>query len=141
MTTRYKSCTLTCPHCGAPIYNLNNHRCEYCRSFIEIRHEEEIDPRYMRNVRANMLFDPATLSWVVHFVGDYARIYEPFKLENNGVITIRKEDSEVKKVGFSIMIPEDKLEYLSDLKTVILMSLPFEPTEEFIRALGKCIPR
>ena len=25
---------LRCPHCGAPIFDINKHNCEYCNSYI-----------------------------------------------------------------------------------------------------------
>ena len=33
-TKKIKIKDLKCPHCGAPIFNIANHNCEYCNSYI-----------------------------------------------------------------------------------------------------------
>lgn len=90
-----------CKNCGASIEHLYNHKCPYCRSFIDfnIEQTEEINPRYMYDVEVrNIDYDFVTNRMVIYFKGKYLKASETLEYTNNNTLM---------RIDYQSMIPRD----------------------------------
>ncbi len=96
-----------CKNCGAPITKFYNHKCPYCRSFIDfnIDKTEEINPRYMYDVEVrNIEREPHTNRMVIYFEGKYLKASETLEYTHNGAMM---------KVDYECMKPKDVMYAMS----------------------------
>lgn len=101
-----------CPHCGSPVSKLYNHKCEWCREFIDfnIKRTKEINPRYLYNVEIqDIMIEHRTRKIIIYTIGDYSEASEILEFTNNETcMRLNYEDFVPKKVRFAISFPIDE---------------------------------
>ena len=95
-----------CHNCGATIEHLYNHKCPYCRTFIDfnISKTEDINPRYMYDVEVrNIEHEPYSNRIVMYFKGKYLKASECLEyVNNNTLMRIDYESMQPKDVMYAI---------------------------------------
>ena len=96
-----------CKTCGATIEHLYNHKCPYCRNFIDfnIQKTEDINPRYMYDVEVrNIEYDYVANRIVMYFKGKYLKASESLEYVN---------DNTLMKIDYESTIPKDVMYAIS----------------------------
>ena len=101
-----------CKNCGAPITKFYNHKCPYCRSFIDfnIAKTEVINPRYLYDVEVrNIDYEPFSNRIVMYFRGKYLKASEALEYTNNNAfIRIDYESTKPKDVMYAISFEREE---------------------------------
>lgn len=133
-----------CKNCGATIEHLYNHKCPYCRTFIDfnISKTEDINPKYMYDVEVrNIDYEPYSNSIVMYFKGKYLKSSESLEFTNgNTLMRIDYESTKPKDVMYAISFEEEEfidIMYQNRID-VFMQHFPFEmDTHKLIEALVK----
>lgn len=133
-----------CKNCGASVEHLYNHKCPYCRSFIDfnIKQTEDINPRYMYDVEVrNIDIDPRTNRIVMYFLGKYLKASEALEYTNgNTLIKIDYESTIPKDVMYAISFNREEFSNIMYQNRIdeFMNHFPFEmDTRKFVEALIK----
>lgn len=131
-----------CKNCGASIEHLYNHKCPYCRSFIDFNVEktEDINPRYMYDVEVrNIEYDFTTDRIIIYFKGKYLKASEALEYTNgNTLMKINYESMQPKDVMYAIGFEKREfydIMYKNDIHKFI-ERFPFElDIHKFVKSL------
>lgn len=133
-----------CKNCGASIEHLYNHKCPYCRSFIDfnITQTEDINPRYLYDVEVrNIEYDPFNNKMVMYFKGKYLKASECLEYTNdNTLMRIDYQSTQPKDVMYAISFEQRDFEQLIYEKNIykFMEHFPFEMDKhKLIEALTK----
>lgn len=121
-----------CKNCGASIEHLYNHKCPYCRCFIDfnITQTEDINPRYLYDVEVrNIEFEPFSNKMVMYFKGKYLKASECLEYTNgNTLMRIDYQSTQPKDVMCAISFEKRDFEQLICEKNIykFMEHFPFE---------------
>ena len=137
-----------CKNCGASIEKLYNHKCPYCRSFIDFNIDkvEEINPRYMYDVEVVDIFrEPKTNRMVMYFKGKYLKASEALEYTHNGaMVKIDYESNKPKDIMYAVSFDLDEFYQIVNQHDIrlFLKHFPFEmDTRVFVDGLMRFLPQ